>query len=129
MPADRSALSPEAQRVLDAREAAIAELRLIDGQDRPINDHLVLRLAGARLYADNINLRVIAGEPVSATEVETAQSMIEAARDAVPKPPIKVEVAFVDGIVGICPKCRAHIEGYVAPPKPKEPPPVIEGNF
>jgi hypothetical protein len=44
-----------------------------------------------------------------------------------PPKPLRVAIQYVEGIVGICPKCKAEIGNYVAP-KPTAPPPVIEGT-
>jgi len=118
-------LSPEAQKLLDARKAAVEELRAIDNVERPITDHDVLRLSAARMFSDSLTLRMVSGDPVAAAEVRAADDIVQNALASFARQ-IKVEVEIVEGIVGICPKCKAEIADYRAPPKPKAPPPVLD---
>jgi hypothetical protein len=57
-------LSPEAQKLLNARRSAIEELRQIDGKDRTITDHDVARVASARLLVDAITMRMVSGDAI-----------------------------------------------------------------
>jgi hypothetical protein len=117
-------LSPKAKRIADARKAAMLELKSIDGQDRELTNHDVRRLASARLFSENIELRVVAGEAVTSAEVRSAAAMIEEARGAVPRP-MHMSVKFVEGVVGkfVCEHCHKEnrVQNYVAPPKTDSP--------
>ena len=119
-----SDLSPEAAKILTARKAAVEELKALDGIERPLNDHLVQRLAGARLYAEGVTMRVIQGESVTAPEFKAANDMIEAAREAIPRKAIEARLTIV----------HTHYEPEPAPqPEPSTPkllpaPEVIEGE-
>jgi hypothetical protein len=103
--ADKKPLSPEAQRIYDARLAAVAELKAIDGKDRVHNDPAVLRLSTARMYESAITMRVLAGEKIASSEIEAASRLVENARGAVPEP-CSVTVTFVGGPGDSrCPQC------------------------
>lgn len=95
MPAKRQ-LSPEAERLLDARNEAVAELKAIDGQDRDILDPCVIRLSVARLFEQSVTMRILAGEPVASSELQSATRMVADARAAIPPAPFKVELVIVE---------------------------------
>jgi hypothetical protein len=96
-------LSPEAEKILSARRAAISEFKAIDSVERPLDDPAVIRLSNARLYEAAVMIRVVNGDNIAASEIKAATDMIDAARSAIPKP-IRVDVKIVDGVTG-CPKC------------------------
>jgi hypothetical protein len=127
MPADD--LSPEASKLLAARKAAAEELQGIDGVERAITDHSVLRLANARLYEAAITMRVVTGEIITAAEFKAASDMVEQARAAAKAAP-SIKLTIVSGVTGIftCKHCgkRNEIPDYEAPPKPSAPPPTID---
>jgi hypothetical protein len=81
--ADKKPLSPEAQKVLDARKAAAAELQGIDGKERPLDHPQVVRLSTARLYEAAITMRVLGGEKIQSSEIKASDDMVQAARAAV----------------------------------------------
>jgi len=56
----------------------------------------------------------------SLTKLDAAMQEIRA---SMPPEPLKVEVAFVDGLVGICPVCKAEVHPY-EPPQAQTRPPV-----
>jgi hypothetical protein len=116
-------LSPEAQKVLDARKAAAAELQAIDAVERELTHADVIRLANARLYEASVTLRVLAGEPIAASEIKAASALVEDARGHVKKP-IEVRIAFEGPDVELYPHCGKDIN---AKPLPK-PPVEIEGE-
>jgi len=72
-------LSPEAARLMDARKAAIEELRQIDNKMRGIGDHDVQRLASCRMLLASLNERMLnpGNHPVSPSELEQADAMVE----------------------------------------------------
>jgi hypothetical protein len=78
-------LSPEAAKLLAARKAAVAELKQIDGADRPISDPDVIRVSNARLLVDALMLRMLSGEVVGPGDLRTANAMVDAALDAARK--------------------------------------------
>jgi hypothetical protein len=107
-------LSPEAQKLLDARRSAIAELMALDGKQREINDADVVRLSGARLVVDSLTMRLLAGDIVSAAEFKAANEMVDGALEAGGKRVHTVEIEYV-GDLETCPQC-----GYEkhSPPDP-----------
>jgi hypothetical protein len=114
-------LSPEAQRLLAARQAAVEELRAIDGEDRSITDHDVVRVSNARLLVDALMLRSLSGDAVGLSEFRIANELVDSALKAAGKRAPAVRLSFVEGVTGMCPKCGARIEDWVSPPKPSYP--------
>jgi hypothetical protein len=105
-------ISPEAKKLLDARKAAIEELKQIDGKNRAITDHDVMRLANCRLMVDALTLRMIAGDVVSPSEVKQAHEMVDLALEDAGMRSKCVEVKFVQGCIGIydCQHCGKRNE-------------------
>jgi hypothetical protein len=100
----------EAKRIADARKAAAAELKVIDGQDREIGDPAVIRLSNARLYEAAITLRVLKGERIPASEIKASDDLIIAARNAVPKP-MSLDLHIVETADTVaCPQCSHEFE-------------------
>jgi len=116
-------LSAEAQKVLDARKSAAAELKAIDAVERELTHPDVLRLSAARLYESAIQLRVIAGEPIAASEIKAASQLVEDARGHV-KAPIEVRIEFVGNDPKFCPHCGKDLDAKPLPNPPVE----IEGE-
>jgi hypothetical protein len=109
-------LSPEAQRLLAARRAAVEELKALDGKERSITDSDVVRLSGARMLHDSLSTRMLLGDAVSPAEFGQAQSMVDAALSAVrAQQPHTIKFQWAETIAGICPKCKAQIDPYEAP--------------
>jgi hypothetical protein len=73
-------LSPKAQRILDARKAAAAELKALDGVERPISDFDVQRLANARLLVDALTLKMWDRDAtVSPADLKNANDLVDLA--------------------------------------------------
>jgi hypothetical protein len=119
MPAE---LSPEAQRLYDARKAAIEELRAIDNVERSVSDPYVIRLANARMFEESVTLRIISGESVTASEVKAGADMVEAARAALPPVLPEVKLTIVSRTTVECPECHCRFDTRDHKPiKPVEP--------
>jgi hypothetical protein len=107
-------LSHEAARLLDARRAAVEELRLIDGKARSITDHDVIRLSSARMLTEALTMRLIAGEAIGPADLREADRMVEDALTSAGRRTVTVELKSF-GASTACPSC-----GFT-PPKPEEP--------
>src|SRR5262249_41344665 len=105
-------LSPEAQKLLAARKAAVEELKKIDDKDRPINDDDVIRLSGARMMVDALTLRMLAGEAVSPSDLKAANAMVDEALKDAGMRSHNIKVQFVEGCIGIyaCVHCHKRNE-------------------
>jgi hypothetical protein len=121
MPAE---LSPEAQRLLDARTEGVAELKAIDNVERTITDPNVVRLASARLFEQSLTMRMLGGEAISASELKSATDMVADARDALPPQPLAVTLTVVKSHIGIvCPHCHREIKASeMVDPEPTDAP-------
>jgi len=105
-------LSDEAQRLLQARRNAAAELKAIDNQDRPINDHDVCRLASCRLLIDSLNMRMLSpgDHPVNPGDLRAADAMLAEVLEQAGMRKIKVELQWIGAEQPpVCVKC-----GHVA---------------
>jgi hypothetical protein len=107
--------NPGALQLLQARKRAAKET------ERAVNDPAVIQLAALMLAYDALQVRIAQGANFSVDELLRLDEALAAARaKAVPVP--KVEVNFVEGVVGIfdCPHChkRSEIPDYRAPALP-----------
>jgi hypothetical protein len=120
-------LSPEAQKLLTARKAAIAELKEIDGKERTVGDFDVIRLAGCRMLVEALTLRMLAGDRVLPSEFDQAQSMVDESLRLAGKRELKVEIEIVRGNY-ICAHCGKLNEDYTPPPIHTSAPAKAEGE-
>lgn len=88
---------------------------------------VVKHVATFRLLRENLQIRLLEGRDVDPGDLLKVDDVL---KQYLPRgKPLSVEVKIVDGITGICPKCHAEIEDWVAPPKPApSPPPVIDAE-
>ena len=110
-------ITPDAQRLIDAREAASKELNL------PVTDWRVRRYALLMNAHDNLTARLLAsaGEGFDVDALLKLDNAMQEIRATLPPEQIKVAVKFVEGISGVCPKCRAEIPEGEYTPRPPAP--------
>jgi hypothetical protein len=101
LPMPDAELSPEAARRLRALTAAVEELAARGQSGFTIKCAETRRLASARIFAQSLDDRMMAGEAVSASEVRAADDMVKAALAVAPR---RLELRFV-GFSGTCPCC------------------------
>jgi hypothetical protein len=97
--------------LLDARQAAIAELKALDGKERGIADFAVVRLSGARMLVEALTLRMLAGDAVAPAELQAANDMVDAALEAAGTRTHTIELMTSHGAFDTCPQC-----GFTPPP-------------
>jgi hypothetical protein len=118
-------LSPEAAKLLAARKAAIAELHALDGKERGVGDHDVIRLSGARMMVEALTMRMLGGDAVGPSDLRQANAMVDEALSASGTKLPTIRLTFCKTVTGICPKCNARIDDYHAA-TPSAPPPTID---
>ena len=78
-------------------------------------------LAVLRLARETITSKLISGRDCDPSALKW---LAEELAKFTPPPEIpRVDIAFVEGIVGICPVCKAEIPDYTPPPTPAPPSP------
>ena len=113
--------NPHAELLLALRRSVSQEYGLSD------DDWRVKRLGLLLAQHAAIEDRCAAGNPIDVGDLLALDEAIESIRSALKvAEPLDIAVRVVENIVGICPKCRAEIPNYVAPPKPPAPPPIPE---
>jgi hypothetical protein len=111
--------NPHAERLLRLRQS-VAEEYGID-----VNDWRVRRLAlFLSLHADAED-RNATGKTVDIGDLLELDRAIEEIRQSLKAAePTNITVRIAEGLVGICPRCKAEIPDYTPPPKPPAPPPT-----
>jgi len=93
--------SPDAQRLLDARQSAAAELKL-----EP-SDWRVRRYALLALSIENIEAALATGEDLDTDALSKIAAQMQRIRDTLPPEKHQISVQFVEGCIGIytCTHC------------------------
>jgi hypothetical protein len=97
-----------AERLYRARRVAAKELKL------PVTDWRVKRLATLTYAYDGIQAQLAAGRTIDIDNLLKIDAALAEVRASAPSIP-KVEIAFVEGLVGICPVCKAEVHPYEPP--------------
>ena len=99
-------ITPDAQRLLDAREAASKELKL------PVTDWRVRRYALLMNAHDTLTARLATGGEVNIDALLKLDNAMQEIRSSLPPEGIKVDVVFVSGVRGIfnCQHCGQRNE-------------------
>ena len=98
--------SPDAQRLLDARQSAAAELKL-----EP-SDWRVRRYALLALSIENIEAALATGEDLDTDALSKIDAQMQQIRDTLPPEKLQVTVQYVEGCIGIytCVHCHKRNE-------------------
>jgi hypothetical protein len=93
-------------RLQQLKQDAAAQFEL------PIDSERVSIIAGLRMHHEALQERMCAGRAVSTADL---LEVAKAIADLSPSPQQRVEIAFVEGLVGICPHCKAEVHPYEPP--------------
>jgi hypothetical protein len=84
---------------------------------QPVTADLVQLIGALRFAREEMLDRLATGarnpEQISAALIDNGNAIDK----LLPAKPHRIDVHFVDGVRGICPKCNARIDDYKAPPK------------
>jgi hypothetical protein len=101
--------TPETKALLIARRAAAKELRM------PVTDWRVRRYALLMVAHDQITARLANGEGVNVDALLKLDASMQEIRSSVPDERHTIRIAYAEGIIGVCPHCKAEIPDYRAP--------------